>query len=61
MRRIIAVVAAAMLTFVLVSCGHKGPPTLKEQGQHERKETPPQKPLEELSPYSEDTEHLTTQ
>ncbi|KWT88348.1 hypothetical protein [Candidatus Magnetominusculus xianensis] len=62
MKRIAAIIAAVMLLsspFVLVSCGHKAPPKLKEQGR--QKEAPPQKPPEELSPYSEDTERLRTQ
>lgn len=61
MKRIAAIIISAMLSFVLVSCGHKAPPTLKEQGRSDKKETPPQKPPEELSPYSEDTERLRTQ
>ncbi|MBF0486807.1 MAG: hypothetical protein HQK98_01475 [Nitrospirae bacterium] len=55
MKRIIAVVIAALLSFVLISCGHKGPPTLKETSGAEKKEAPPQKPQGELSPYDEDS------
>lgn len=58
MKRVIAVIIAAMLSFVSISCGHKGPPTLKETGTTEKREAPPQRPPDELNPYSEDTSHL---
>ncbi|MBF0318327.1 MAG: hypothetical protein HQL01_00785 [Nitrospirae bacterium] len=55
MKRIIAIAIAVLLSTVLISCGKKGPPTLKEPGRPERMETPPQKPPDDLSPYNEDT------
>ncbi|MBF0456781.1 MAG: hypothetical protein HQK99_02680 [Nitrospirae bacterium] len=58
MAKILAIVVAALLTFVVASCGHKGPPTLKETGTTEKREAPPQRPSDELYPYSEDTSHL---
>ncbi|MBF0554690.1 MAG: hypothetical protein HQK96_09085 [Nitrospirae bacterium] len=62
MKRIIAIIIAALLSsFVLISCGHKGPPTLKETSGTEKKEAPPQKPQGELSPYEEDTSRMKPQ
>ncbi|WP_420263883.1 hypothetical protein [Candidatus Magnetominusculus dajiuhuensis] len=61
MKKIIIIAIAALLSFVLISCGHKGPPTLKETSGAEKKEAPPQKPQGELSPYEEDTSRLRPQ
>ncbi|MCG6550710.1 MAG: hypothetical protein L7F77_00170 [Candidatus Magnetominusculus sp. LBB02] len=59
MKRIIAAaIAAAALAFILISCGHKTAPTLKDADGVQKKEAQPQRPPDEFNPYSENTDHL---